>query len=180
MGWDSFELSFMNRRSRIAKGQSFVELAAGLAVVIPVILLIIDCATIYMGVQMNDSVCRDAARAASIGAPEAITAGEPQRRAEGVVRKANKTAGAIRLDDTVKVTEQITGDLPTAPYGGPVKGEVTVVTTVHVFPPFLISLFAGPGGVDFKAQESMPYTWSMASTATMQAPSAGNSAGKTF
>ena len=170
----------MNRRNGLAKGQSFVELAAGLAVVIPVILLIIDCATIYMGVQLNDSVCRDAARAASIGAPDAITSGEPQRRAEGVVRKANKTAGAIRLDNAVQVSEQMSGDLPTPPYGGPVKGEVTVATTVHVFPPFLISLFTGPSGVDFRAQESMPYTWSMASTATMQTPSAGNSAGKTF
>lgn len=154
-------------------------MAAGLLIVIPVILLIIDCATIYMGVQLNDNVCRDAARAASLGAPNGITPGEPQRRAEGVVRKANKTGGAIRLDNNVIVTEQITGALPQPPFGGPVNGQVTVQTTVHVFPPFLISLFTGPQGVDFTTNQTFSYTWSMASTATMQAPTGGNT-GKTF
>lgn len=160
-----------------ASGQSFVEMAAGLMVVIPVLLLIIDCATLYMGSSLNDTVCRDAARAASLGAPDAIKSGEPKRRAEAVVQKANRTEGSIRLDKNVEVSESLEGELPKEPYGGPVKGQVTVATTVHVFPPFLLSLFTGPHGVDFRNEHHFAYTWAMANTATMQAPGSG---GKTF
>ena len=166
---------------RSKSGQSFTELATGLLVVIPIVLLCIDVATICMGVTLNDSVCRDAARAASLGAPNGITPGEPQRRAEGVVNKANKTTGAIRLDPAVTVTENIVS-LPLTNFGGPVKGEVTVFTTVHVFPPFLLSTFVGAmdKGIDFKTSQTFSYTWAKASTATMEAPPAGNGTGKTF
>ncbi len=168
---------YKEKTVKSSKGQSFVEMAAGLMVVIPIILLIIDCATIYMGVSLNDTVCRDAARAASLGPPDGIKSGEPKRRAEAVVQKANKTTGSIQLEPTVKVTENIVGSLPQAPYGGPVKGDVTISTSVKVYPPFLLSLFAGPHGVDFTTEKNFSYTWTMASTANMQDPSGS---GKTF
>lgn len=159
---------------RSRRGQSFVELAAGLLVVIPVVLLCIDIATIYLGVELNSSVCRDAARAASLGAPDAINNGEPKRRAEGVVRKANKTDGAVRLDPNVQVTENINqGNLPVAPFGGPVEGDVTVETTVHVYPPFLLSCFAQQGGLKFTTNQTFAYTWMMANTSTAPGQTAG-------
>jgi Flp pilus assembly protein TadG len=156
------------------RGQSFVELTAGLLVVIPVILLCIDIATIYMGVELNSSVCRDAARAASLGAPDAINSGEPRRRAEGVVRKANKTAGAVRLDPNVQVTENVNStNLPTAPFGGPVEGDVTVATSVDIYPPFLLSCFTQQGGgLKFTTNQTFAYTWSMANTS--RAPGQSN------
>ncbi len=135
-----------------------------------------------MGVALNDSVCRDAARAASLGPPDAINSGEPQRRAEAVVQKANKTTGAIRLDPNVTIKETLTGALPQAPYGGPVNGDVAVTTKVAVYPPFLLAAcLNSPGGaVTFTARQTFNYTWSMASTAQMQAPTPGNNAAKTF
>lgn len=162
---------FRDSNLRGQTGQSFVEMAAGLLVVIPIILLIIDCATLYMGVSLNDTVCRDAARAASMGPPNGIKDGEPKHRAETVVQRANRTTGSIRLDPNVELNEKIVGSLPSEPYGGPVNGEVSVATTVHVFPPFLISLFTGPHGVDFRTEHHFAYTWSMANTATLEQPS---------
>lgn len=167
--------------SKRKRGQSFVEMAAGLLVVIPVILLCIDLATLYMGASLNDNVCRDAARAASVGPPDGINPGEPQRRANGVVKKANQTAGAIRLDtNNIQVSENIIGKLPSAPYGGPVKGDVTVTTSVQVYPPFILSMIQGPGGITFTTSKTFSYTWAMASTATLTNPQAGNQAAQTF
>ena len=142
--------------------------------VVPVVLLCVDIATVYMGVTLNDSVCRDAARAASLGAPDGVTPGEPLRRAEAVVKKANRTDGALRLDPKVLVAEKITAPLPQPPYGGPVKGEVTVTTKVHVFPPFLLSTFSSGQGLEFSTDQTFSYTWAMASTAKMAVPSAGD------
>ena len=160
----------ITRENSSQLGQSLVELGAGLLIVIPVILVGIDLATLYMGVNLNDTVCRDAARAASVGAPDAITSGEPLRRAQGVVSRANATAGAIRMDpSSVKVTESI-NSLPKAPYGGPVNGQVTVTTSVNVYPPFLLSLMSQGQPQTFTTNKTFAYTWSMQSTATLTAP----------
>jgi len=164
---------------RTRRGQSFVELAAGLIVVIPVVLLCIDIATIYLGVELNSTVCRDAARAASLGAPDAITSGEPKRRAEGVVRKANKTAGAVRLDPNVQVSENVNqANLPTAPFGGPIEGDVTVETSVHIYPPFLLSCIAHQSGLKFTTNQTFAYTWTMANTST--APGQSNQGSRQY
>lgn len=132
---------------------------AGLAILIPIVLILIDIGTIVIGVTMNDSVCREAARAASIGPPNGVTPGEPKRRAELVVAK-HIGAGAVKMTPTVTVTENVTS-LPNAQYGGPVDGEVTIETTCNVFPPFLVSVVVGPGGVQFRARQTFPYTWIM-------------------
>lgn len=147
-------------RLRRKNAQSFIELLAGLAILVPIVLILIDIGTICIGVTMNDSVCREAARAASIGPPNGITSGEPKRRAELVVAK-HIGAGAVKMDPTVTCTENMTGALPAAPYGGPVDGEVTVETTCNVFPPFLVSVVVGAGGIQFRARQTFPYTWIM-------------------
>lgn len=147
-------------RLRRNKAQSFMELVAGLAILIPIVLILIDIGTIMIGVNMNDSVCREAARAASIGPPDQIQSGEPKKRAELVVAK-HIGAGAVKMVPTVVMTESLNPPLPQAPYGGPVDGEVTIETTCNVFPPFLVSAVVGPGGVQFRARQTFPYTWIM-------------------
>lgn len=153
------------------KGQSIVELVVGLIVIIPIILFCVDAAMLYMAVNLNDNVCRDAARAASAGPPDAITSGEPKRRADAIVKKVNKFSGSIVLDPNVVVAESLTGTLPKAPFGGPVKGDVTVTTAVTVYPPFVLAIFTSTG-FKFTAQKTLAYTWAMPSTAK-QDPTSG-------
>jgi Flp pilus assembly protein TadG len=165
------------------QGQSLVEMGAGLLVLIPVVLVCIDLATIYMGVNLNDNVCRDAARAASVGPPDGIPGiadGESLRRAQGVVSRANATTGAVRLlPASVKVTENVVL-LPSAPYGGPVNGTVTVSTAVMVYPPFLLSLMNKGEGQKFTTAKTFAYTWQMQSSATLTTPSSTTQPSQTF
>lgn len=171
------------------QGQSLVELGAGLIIIIPVVLVCIDLATLYMGVNLNDTVCRDAARAASVGPPNGINLtaaqyppngialGEATRRVQGVISRANATTGAVQLDpSSVLVNENIVS-LPTVPFGGPVNGQVTVTTSVKVWPPFLLSLMSQGQPQVFTTNKTFKYTWAMQSTTTLVPPS---SAGTTF
>lgn len=157
-----------------SRGQSLVELLAGLVVIIPVVLFLIDAGTLFLGATENNQVCRDSARAAASGEPgDVTTAGsdrdvpagkQPFDRAASVIRRTCKPGGAIRMSPDPKVTETLRAPLPTQPFGGPVDGEVTVETTVTVYPPFLVSTIVGPGGVSFKTSQTFPYTWVMSGT----------------
>jgi hypothetical protein len=149
---------------KTTKAQSTIELVAGLMILIPIVLSLIDIAVFVMGVSLNDSVCRDATRAAASGPPDKIAHGQPKQRAEMVVKRSYKTEGAIRLSPDVDIRENIREPLPSEPYGGPVDGEVTVSTTVNVHPPFLVSVFCGSSGITFKSEQTFPYTWVMPST----------------
>src|SRR6185369_15349684 len=113
-----------------SSGVSQVELACGLIFIIPIVLTCFDIGTIIIGVNLNNTVCRDAARAASTGAPDAVDAGRPRARAEAVVKRVYKTEGAVRLRPVVECSETVREPLPKPPFGGPVDGEVTVKTTV--------------------------------------------------
>jgi hypothetical protein len=150
-------------KSRNGKAQSIIELVVGLIFIVPILLFLVDIGTIIIGVNVNDNVCREAARAASIGPPSAITSGEPKRRAELVVAK-HIANGAVKMKPTVTVTEAFNSALPQAPFGGPIDGEVTIETQCDVHPPFLISTVVGPGGINFKARNTFPYTWIMPPT----------------
>ncbi len=168
----------MNRRcSRRLSGQSLVELAAGVMVIIPVVLVLIDLTTIVLGVNMNNGICRDAARAASSGPPDKIQAGQPKQRAEAVVRKTAKPGGAVRVDNNVVITETVREPVPTQPFGGPVDGEVTVQTTVHIYPPFIVSAVVGSGGMDFTTSQTFPYTWVMENAVASNNGGAGGGGG---
>jgi len=156
-----------NSRKR-QTGQCFVELATGLIAIIPVILFSMDLYVLYMGASLNDTVCGAAARAASSGAPDAVNPGEPLRRAQGVAFKANHLAGAVEMHpQNVTVAENIVS-LPPGIYGGPVDGQITVTSSVKVYPPFLLSIMSGPQGLTFTTSKTMPYTWSMQSTPQKQ------------
>ena len=151
-----------------SKGQSLIELTAGLMILIPIVLLCIDCGTLFLGLTVNNSACRDACRAAAAGQPGQLAAGtrtlaagdEPYKRSATVVRKCYKANGAIRLDPNITVTETIRAPVPAAPYGGAVDGEVTVETQVDIYPPFLIG-YMMPAGVILTTRQTFPYTWHM-------------------
>lgn len=149
-----------------AKGVSQVELACGLMFIIPIVLICFDVGTLIIGVSLNNTVCRDAARAASTGAPNAVDPGRPRARAEAVVKRVCKTEGAVRLRPQVEFSEQVRPPLPKPPFGGPVDGEVTITTTVDIYPPFLVSAVVGKGGMPFSTTQTFPYTWVMPSSIT--------------
>ncbi len=158
--------------TRKKKGQSLAELGAGMMVFVPVILLLIDCAVIMIGVSTNEALCRDAARAASSGPPGAMSSGNhtvgssglPYKRALAVVKDIYNLGGMVKVKETLLVNEELHEPLPQVPQGGPVIGQVTVETTIDVFPPFLIKIFAENGTYQFKNTQSYPYTYVMPSS----------------
>ena len=85
------------RFHRTANGQSLAELCAGLIVCLPVLLSVIDASYIALGASINDSVCRDAVRAAASGQPNmkgsarhAVTSGQPFDRASAIIKRTIK------------------------------------------------------------------------------------------
>lgn len=153
----------MHVRRRSFKAQSAMELVCGAIVLIPLVLFCIDASTVYMGQSLNSTVCRDAARAAANGPPSSICPTlTPKQRAEVVVRRTQKTEGAIRLNPEVACTENVTR-VPTMPFGGMVEGTVTVQTSVDVYPPFIIKYCVPSGAVKLSASQTYPFTWVMAS-----------------
>src|SRR5205814_709194 len=91
-------------------------------VVIPVLLALLDLAIIVIAIQCNDTVCRDAARAASAGRPATFTpASGPARaenaneRAQGVVNRAKIGLGGYIKD--LRIVGSETGPTPAAPTG---------------------------------------------------------------
>jgi hypothetical protein len=157
----------MYTNNRNKKGQSLAELAAGLLVFVPIILLLIDCGVIMVGVSTNEAACRDAARAAAAGPPGLLSSGAhtvaagqlPYKRAQRVIKGVYSAAGMIRINDTLLVKEDIKAPTPVAPAGGPVIGEVSVETTAEVMPPFLIRVFVENGTYQFKSTQRFPYTY---------------------
>jgi Flp pilus assembly protein TadG len=153
-------------------GQSTVEILCGFVIFVPLILLAIDLVTVYSGYSLNSRVCRDAARAASSGPPNALAAGSPKQRADGVIRdvynevtvKKYNVLGTVHLHPDCVVTDQLTAPIPDSSLGGPIDGQVTVETTVDVIPPFLIKEFVGPKGISLTASQTFPYTYIVPST----------------
>ncbi len=160
-------------RRRNRKGQSLAELAAGLMVFIPIILLLVDCSVIMIGVSTNEAVCRDAARAASAGPPASLISGSshgvgpsagPYKRALTVVKDIYAAGGLVKISETLAIKEALQDPLPVAPQGGPVIGSVTVETTADISPPFFIRVFVENGTYQFKNTQSYSYTYVVPST----------------
>ena len=73
---------------RSKKGQSLVELCAGLLIAIPVFLLIMNGVALALGYQANEKTCSEAARVAANGDP-ALS----EQRVQSVLLKANAEKG---------------------------------------------------------------------------------------
>jgi len=149
-------------RHRKGHGQSMVELLAGLVVLIPVILTLIDLAVLVISVTVNDTVCRDAARACAAGPPA-----QAVQRAQAVVSKNYKPGGAITsltVADADVTRNNV--DMRVPPFGGPVPTStpgsppsVTVTTHMKVRPPFLTQVVAANNGGQFDFASSATYTY---------------------
>lgn len=169
-----FQFAPKSRSScRRQQGQSLVELAAGLMIFVPIILLLADCAIISIGVATNDAACRDAARAASSGPPglmlsganRTVAAGQaPYKRAQSVIKDVYNVGGLVKIESAVSIKETVVDPLPEAPRGGPIRGEVSVETTAQVAPPFLVGAIVGHGTIEFKNTQKYPYTYIVPAT----------------
>jgi len=160
----------MAKIGRKRKGQSLIELAVGLMALIPIVLVIFDLAVIVIGVQINDSTCREAARVAASGDPT-----DAQARAAAVVARANQRAqGMLSNFVLVNVNNTVTAAQMQAlqPYGGPVQGTVTVQTEVDIRPFVVQFAYSGKSPLTFLSQQSFPFTYVVPNNA--QAVGAGS------
>jgi|688.fasta_scaffold81398_2 hypothetical protein len=154
------------RRSNRQKGQSIVELAVGLIALIPIVLVVFDLAVIVIGVQINDSTCREAARVAASGAPV-----DQATRAQAVIARANARAAGM-LSNFKLVTNPPISTVTQAqadalkPYGGALNGTVTVQTEVEVRPFVVQAAYNGQSPLKFRSQQSFPITYVVPNIAT--------------
>ncbi|HMW90847.1 MAG TPA: pilus assembly protein [Candidatus Obscuribacter sp.] len=151
--------------ARLGRGQQLVELAAGLLVLIPIFLLIIDMVVFYLAATLNDNACRDAARAASVVQPVTadgsgnLPASSPIRqRADSVVRKMQHLDGYIIGPRLVNVSLSPDFKRPTnLLLGGNFEGSVEVRTQVDYKLPATIPGIL-PQQVTLTSQQSFPLT----------------------
>jgi Flp pilus assembly protein TadG len=151
-----------NRRA----GHSLIEVTIGIVVLAPVVLFLLDFSFVLWGVQTNDQLCRNAARAAAFGNPTEAT-----ERAQAVLSGTNQSSNLVSNSTLIgPVQVNVTHEPPTefdplsrteSSPGGPVSGDVTVETEVRITP-FLLQKFVGrQRNLTFRAQESYPITYIM-------------------
>lgn len=146
-------------RGKRRKGQSIVELAVGLIALIPIVLVVFDLAVIVIGVQLNDSTCREAARVAASGQPI-----DQLQRAQAVIARANaKTGGMLSNFTLVPGYPQSTVTqaqvIALGQYGGALNGSVTVQTEVQIKPFVVQAAYNGKSPLIFRSQQSFPITY---------------------
>lgn len=145
------------RHSSRRNGQALAELCAALIVVVPVMLILLDCVFVFIGASLNDFVCRDAARAAASGPPSVLTPGAPNQRAVTVIKHVYYSGLPMKVREAVNVVETV-NDVPPKSQGGGVDGEVTVGTTIDIYPPFQVS-WINSGKVVLKSRHTVPITY---------------------
>lgn len=138
------------------KGQGIVELVAGIIVVVPIVLLLVDLGSLVIGVTSGDNVCREAARLASIGDPSQV-----QQRAQQVINEANASKGGIIVNYTLNQAAAQNVQIPPAASGGVVQGNVSVDSSITVAPPFILKAMAGNGSFVFSSHQSFPITFTI-------------------
>jgi len=142
-----------------------IELCAGLIILVPIIMGLVDLAFIIAAMQINDAACRDAARAAAAGPPA-----EAHQRASGVAAASSRTAGYI-VGPTIAASDVTTNPATVAdpgPFGGPYQGTVRVKS--HVFLNMPVPLPFVPATVnkmEFVAQQEFPITYVKPNSATI-------------
>lgn len=158
---------------RTRNGQGIVELVTALVCLVPVGLVLIDLGVVAIGAGINDAACRDAARAAASGAPSELTLADnrtigpdksPYQRAQSVIKKIYATNVPAKIRQNIEAIETIK-DVPAIEAGGAVDGEVSVKTTIDVYPPFIIGKVVGDGGIALSAKHIVPITYVMPAAA---------------
>lgn len=163
---------FYSRRQRISgrKGQSTVELCAGLIILVPLVLVLFDLAVIVIGVQVNDQTCRQAARSASSGDPATA-----RQRAEAIIARANQQGSSMlsnfTLDQFIFNPSTVLSDtdalrFSNGGFGGTVSGTITVETTVQIRPFIVPMVYSGGAPLTFRASQTFPFTYLVPNEAT--------------
>jgi hypothetical protein len=148
------------------RGQSLVEVTAGIAILLPVLLVLFDLSMIFLAVQANESICRNAARAAAGGDPS-----DASVRAQAIVDGANSRSRGpliehfrLILPIAVEVTDRpvsqedpLTGNA--ANPGGPISGKTAVTTEVDVRPFVVYRLWGGKLPMKFRASHVFPISY---------------------
>jgi TadE-like protein len=164
------------RNKRTTIGSSLVEFSVVLVVAVPIVLSVIDLGYIALGAQVNDTVARDAARAAAEGPPAGTptesnkvlkASDEPYKRAEEVVENFYCTNIPAKVRDVLSVTESLV-DVPPNTQGGAVDGQIAVETTVDIYPPFLIGGLLDGHKITLAARHNLPYTYVVPMTVIQQ------------
>jgi hypothetical protein len=147
---------------QMKRGQSLLEVSIALCVIVPVLLLVFDLATIVLAVQANDSNCREAARLAASGDPNTANL-----RALAVIDRANKNMNSliskfsvVSVDSTVTPVQLSSLN----PYGGTISGAVAISTEVEVHPFLLQWLYSGKHLLTFHSRQSYPFTYVVPNT----------------
>lgn len=153
-----------NRRS----AQSLIEVTIGLMVVIPVVLILADLAIVVYGLQLNDSTCQNAARAAASGTPA-----ESQYRAQTIVDRMNDRAQGQLVSHfclaqpvEMKITNMPASHLDPRngsqiSKGGLVVGTATVTTEVSIVPFLVHNLCGQKAPLKMSARKTFPISYIM-------------------
>ncbi len=147
-------MSVLVSARRHTRGQSLVELAAGLMVMLPVILVLVDLAIITTAITANDAACRDAARVAAAGEP---VGNNVEDRAKQVLKQAYQSGGYI-TGPTLVEAKGVGIVAPDATYGGPYQGKVSVETEIVVRVPASIPGIT-PENVTLHSKQEFPVTF---------------------
>ena len=142
-----------------------MELAIGVGVLIPIMLVVFDLAMIVLAVQTNDALCRETARAAAAGDPSTMT-----QRATAIVAQANKKAAGMMSNYkliSVTSTASATYLASLGTYGGPVNGNVTASTQVDVKPFIVQYAYNGKSPLQFQSQQTFPFTYVFPNTSVV-------------
>jgi Flp pilus assembly protein TadG len=130
------------RRANLTNsGQSLLEATFGVVIIAIVVIGLVDVTIVLYGVSLNDTACRNAARAAAAGDPA-----QAQGRAQLTIDqlKQNTSDGMISQPKLVLPIEVVLTDEPIPRHdpetgkpfspGGMVTGNVTVKTQVDIRP----------------------------------------------
>jgi hypothetical protein len=147
-------------------GQSLIEVTVGLVIFVPVLLVLIDLSTIFLGVQANDNTCRNAVQAAASGDPAQATA-----RAMTVVTRSNQRGSGpiVSHFNLVQPVEVQITNRPATEFdplsekqkntGGAVTGTATVTTEVDIKPFVVQVVYGGKSPLKFRARKSFPISF---------------------
>jgi hypothetical protein len=132
----------MKVKRKIASGQSFIEAIAGILVIVPIALLLLDVAALVLCNQANDKLAKSAARAAA-GVPAIAS---PDQRARNVVSQyrtsGNPLVESVRLAWLDYNNGEVTLNSPPPNAGTPGAGKVLVVVEMKIKVPVPFPYFS--------------------------------------
>jgi len=140
---------------RSKKGLSLIEFVISVIAMMPFLFLLIDVFMIVSAIQLNNAVCAEAARLSSIGDPRLAV-----RRAQQIVSATVPhcpSPFALRLVNAGSTVDESCIEA-LLPYGGQVKGNVSVTTEVSV-KPLILSWFLGRTQLRVLSKQEFPSTY---------------------